>query len=226
MAEKILVIEDESNIADFLRRGLVASGFEVTAAGDGASGLERFRACTPDLIVLDLILPDIDGIDVCREIRSESDVGILILTARDLVGERVRGLDAGADDYISKPFAFEELLARVRSTLRRCAADASGLIQVDDLEVDVERRIVTRSGRRVHLTTREFELLHLLAQSAGKPVSRDYIVQRVWGYDADNESDPAKVYIAYLRRKLNGEDLPDLIETIRGFGYMLKAPEE
>jgi len=218
---KILIIEDEPDVADFVRRGLLHCGFEVEVAHTGRQGLEMAHSNNPDLVVLDLMLPDMDGIDVCRELRGSGDMGIVILTARHLVGERVHGLEAGADDYLPKPFAFEELLARVRAVLRR-SAGKEGIIRVGDLEVDIERRQVRRGNRAITLTTREFELLKLLAENAGKPLRREFIIQRIWGYDFEGETDPLKVYINFLRRKLNAQGEADLIQTLLGFGYVLK----
>jgi len=166
------------------------------------------------------MLPDIDGIDLCRDLRASGDVGILMLTARGMVGERVRGLHAGADDYVPKPFAFEELVARIKAVLRRRSTE--GIIRVADLEINLDRREVRRAGRPIGLTTREFDLLRLLAQNAGKPMRREVILQRLWGDDFEGETDPVKVYINFLRRKLNAEGEPDLIHSLRGFGYVLK----
>jgi two-component system response regulator MprA len=219
---KILIIEDEPDIADFVKRGLLDSGFEAEVAGTGLQGLESARSYPPDLVVLDLILPDMDGIDVCRELRGSGDMGIVILTARHLVGERVHGLEAGADDYLPKPFAFEELLARIRAVLRRRSTAREGIVRVGDLEVDTERRQVRRGSRTIVLTTREFELLKLLAQNAGKPLHREFIIQSIWGYDFEGETDPLKVYINFLRRKLNAQGEADLIQTVLGFGYVLR----
>ena len=219
---KILVIEDDPNVADFVNRGLLHSGFEVTVAGTGFEGMEMAQSCNLDLVVLDLMLPDIDGIDVCRQLRAGSDMGIVILTARGVVGERVRGLEAGADDYLPKPFAFEELLARIRAVMRRRSLQTEGLIRIGDLEIDIEKRQVRRGNRLVELTTREFDLLKLLAQYAGKPLRRDFIIQRVWGYQFEGETDPVKVYINFLRRKLNAGGEADMISSVRGFGYTLK----
>ncbi|MDP3063213.1 MAG: response regulator transcription factor [Chloroflexota bacterium] len=219
---RVLVIEDEPDIADFVKRGLVHHGFEVDVAHTGFQGLEAARTTRPDLVVLDLMLPDVDGIDVCRELRSTGDVGVVILTARHQVGDRVRGLEAGADDYLPKPFAFDELLARIRSVLRRRFAWKENVARVGDLEIDFERRQVRRGTREVALTTREFELLKLLAENAGRPVRRETILLKVWGYDFQGEADPVKVYVNYLRRKLNEGGEPDLIHALRGFGYVLR----
>jgi two-component system, OmpR family, response regulator MprA len=219
---KVLIIEDEPDVADFIRSGLLQSGFQAEVALTGRQGLEAAHSSTPDLVVLDLMLPDIDGIDICREIRNQGDIGIVILTARGLVGERIRGLEAGADDYLAKPFAFDELLARIRSVLRRRSASKEGIIQVGDLSVDTLRREVYRADRLINLTTREFDLLKLLAQNAGKPLLREFIIQRIWGNDFEGGTDPLKVYINFLRRKLNLPKEPDLIHTLQGFGYVLK----
>jgi len=219
---RILIIEDEPDIADLIKRGLVLKGFEVAVASTGNQGLEMAETGYPDLVVLDLMLPDADGIDICRELKAGGDVGIVILTARTVVGERVRGLEAGADDYLPKPFAFEELLARIRAVLRRRSPQAEGIIRLGDLEIDIEKRRVRRGNRTVELTTREFELLKLLAQHAGRPLSREFIIQRVWGYESEGETDPVKVYVNFLRRKLNAQGEKDLIHAVRGFGYSLE----
>jgi len=219
---KVLVIEDDANIADFVQRGLLQKGFDVEVAVTGGQGLEMAKSTSPDLVVLDLILPDMDGIDVCRELRSSGDIGIVILTARHMVGDRVMGLEAGADDYLPKPFAFEELVARIRSVLRRKAALEEDVIRVGDLEIDTKRRQVRRGNRHVELTTREFELLKLLAENAGRPLRREVILERVWGDEFEADTDPVKVYISFLRRKLNSGGEADLIEALRGFGYVLK----
>lgn len=217
---RVLIIEDDRDLAGLVKNGLLQEGFEVQVAHTGMEGIEITRVSAPDLIILDLMLPDIDGIDLCRDLRAGGDVGILILTARGMIGERVRGLQAGADDYVPKPFAFEELVARIHAVLRRRSKD--GTIRVADLEIDLDRREVRRGGRPIELTTREFDLLRLLAQNAGRPMRRETILRRLWGDEFEGETDPVKVYINFLRRKLNASGEPDLIHTLRGFGYVLK----
>jgi len=219
---KVLVIEDDVKIADFVKRGLAQKGFDVEVAFTGVQGLKAAKSTSPDLIVLDLILPDMDGIDVCRELRSSGDIGIVILTARHLIGDRVLGLEAGADDYVPKPFAFEELVARIRSVLRRKKTLTEGIIHVDDLEIDTKRRQVRRANRLVELTTREFELLKLLAENAGRPLRREVIIERIWGDEFEADTDPVKIYISSIRRKLNSGGEADLIHALRGFGYVLR----
>ncbi len=220
---KLLIIEDDANIADFIKRGLAQKGFEVKLAFTGLQGLEAAKSTSPDLVVLDLILPDMDGIDVCRELRAGGDIGIVILTARHLVGDRVLGLEAGADDYLPKPFVFEELVARIRCVLRRKRGLGEDVIRVGDLEVDTKRRQVRRGNRPVELTTREFEILKLLAENAGRPLRREVILERVWGDEFEADTDPVKVYINFLRRKLNSGGEADLIHALRGFGYVLNT---
>lgn len=220
---RVLVVEDEPGIADFLVQGLSAQGFRVSAVSTGGAALETARKESFDLVVLDLMLPDLDGLDVCRELRRNSDLSVIMLTARDLVGEKVKGLAAGADDYLAKPFAFDELLARVRSVLRRRPGWSDPVIRVGDLEVDTVRRQASRGGRLLDLTSREFDLLTLLAQHAGRPLRHEVIFERVWE-DSDAEMDVVKVYINYLRQKLNASGDQDLIESLRGFGYVMKEP--
>lgn len=219
---RVLVVEDEPGIADFLVRGLSAEGFRVSSVSTGGAALEAARKESFDLAVLDLMLPDLDGLDVCRALRQTSDLSVIMLTARDLVGDKVKGLAAGADDYLAKPFAFEELVARVRSVLRRRPEWSDSVIEVGDLEVDTVRRGVSRAGRALDLTVREFDLLCLLAQHAGRPLRHEVIFERVWGQDSDAGLDVVKVYVNYLRQKLNAPGEQDLIESVRGFGYVLK----
>jgi DNA-binding response OmpR family regulator len=219
---KVLIVEDDVNIADFLKRGLAQKGFDARVSFTGLQGLEVAKSFKPDLVILDLILPDVDGIDVCRELRSWGETGIIILTARHMVGDRVLGLEAGADDYLPKPFAFEELVARIRSVLRRKNASLGEIIHISDLVVDTRRRQVHRGSRLVELTTREFDMLRILAEHANRPVRREVIFERIWGDEYEADVDPVKVYIAFLRRKLNAEGEIDLIHALRGYGYVLE----
>ena len=218
----ILVIEDDTDIADFIRRGLIYKGYDVEVAYDGEAGLAAALNNVPDLVLVDLMLPRIDGVEVCRRLRAGGDVPIIILTARDSVSDKIDGLDAGADDYVTKPFAFDELLARVRAALRR-REPVEELIQVGDLSIEPASREVKRAGREIKLTVREFDLLLFLARNVGKVMEHSTIFERVWGYSFDVESDAIKVYVRYLRTKLNAEGESDLIHAVRGVGYMLKA---
>ena len=220
---RVLVVEDEHNIADFIRRGLTYQGYEVEVAHNGEEALCMAQENLPDLVILDLMLPDIDGVEVCQRLRSADDLPIIMLTARDAVSDKVEGLEAGADDYMTKPFEFPELLARVKVALRRRAPSSKDEIKVDDLSVRPASREVSRGSREVNLTAREFELLEYLARHAGQVVTKETLFERVWGYDFDVESDAIKVYISYLRKKLNAQGERDLIHAIRGVGYVLKA---
>ncbi|HXH22801.1 MAG TPA: response regulator transcription factor [Dehalococcoidia bacterium] len=222
MPTRILVIEDEADIASFVRRGLSYKGYEVEVVPDGNSGLTAARERPPDLVLLDLMLPDIDGVEVCRRLRATSDLPIIVLTARDDVSDKIAGLDAGADDYVTKPFVFDELLARIRAALRR-SHRPDELIEVGDLVIHPASREVRRGDRRIDLTPREYDLLEFLARNAGRVLTKEVIFSRVWGYDAEVESDAVKVYVSYLRKKLNATGEPDLIHMVRGVGYMLKA---
>lgn len=219
---RILVIEDEDGIAGFIKRGLILKGYDVDVAVSGEAGLDAFRGVEPDLVVLDLMLPDIDGIEVCQRIRLAGDVPVIMLTALDSVGKKVEGLEAGADDYITKPFAFDELLARIRTALRRRTPHEVE-IRVADLTIRPASREVDRAGRRIELTNREYELLEFLARNAGRVMDKRQIFEKVWGYDFEAESDSIKVYVRYLRRKLNAPGDEDLIHSVRGVGYILKA---
>ncbi|HLH62425.1 MAG TPA: response regulator transcription factor [Ktedonobacteraceae bacterium] len=224
--KRILIVEDEPQIVDLLRRGLGYKGFDVLAAQDGQEALQLFQATPPDLVILDIKLPDIDGYQVCRYMRATGDesLPILMLTAKDELSDKIIGLDSGADDYITKPFAFEELLARIRAGLRRVEAKSRHTAQmiVGDLIIDTAARQVTRGGIPIELTMREYDLLELLAQNVGHVLTKDSIFERIWGYDNEAGLDIIKVYINYLRAKLNVEGKPDIIHTVRGVGYMLK----
>jgi len=219
---RILVVEDEEDIASFIKRGLLLKGYEVAVADDGETALKLFQEQAPDLVLLDLMLPDLDGVEVCRRVRAASDVPVIILTALDSVSHKVEGLEVGADDYVTKPFAFEELIARIRAALRR-KAPASDDIRVGDLTIRPASREVERDGRQIELTNREYELLDYLARNAGKVMDKRIIFEKVWGYDFEVESDAIKVYVSYLRKKLNAAGERDLIHAVRGVGYILKA---
>jgi two-component system response regulator MprA len=225
MAERILVIEDEVQIADLLRRGLLYEGYSVEIASDGEAGLSAARDRPPDLVLLDLMLPGIDGLTVCKRLRSGSDVPILILTAKDAVAHRVAGLDAGADDYVIKPFSFDELLARIRALLRRRQpADASvqEVLHFADLRLNPATHEVHRGDRRIELTAREFELLSFFMQHPRQVLTRDVLYDRIWGYDFGGESNIIEVYVRYLRAKLEDAGEPRLLQTVRGVGYALR----
>ena len=221
---KILVVDDERAVRDSLRRALELQGYEVELAGDGAEALERLAANgQPDAVVLDILMPGIDGLEVCRQIRRRGyGVPVLMLTARDAVGDRVEGLDAGADDYVVKPFALEELLARVRALLRRAAPTTDGVLRFADLELDTGTREVRRGGDKVELTRTEFNLLELFLVNPRQVLTRSIIYERVWGYDFGFASNSLDVYIGYLRRKLEAGGKPRLIHTVRGVGYALR----
>lgn len=223
MSEHILVVEDDPQISDLLRRGLIYEGYSVVVAGDGPTGLTAARDRPPDLVLLDLMLPGMDGLTVCGRLRAASDVPILILTAKDAVPDRIKGLDAGADDYMVKPFSFDELLARVRALLRRRQPQAiQEALRFADLTVNPDTHEVFRGTRRVELTAREFELLLLFVQHPRQVLTRDVLYDRIWGYDFGGESNIIEVYIRYLRSKLEENGAPRLIQTVRGVGYALR----
>ena len=227
---KILVADDEQAVRESLRRSLRFNGYDVVLAEDGEDALEQIRAEQPDLTILDLMMPKLDGLGVCRTLRSSGYGGpILMLTARDGVSDRVAGLDAGADDYLPKPFALEELLARVGSLLRRSrsesrkvAEEPSTTLQFEDLVMDTSTRDVTRAGRPISLTRTEFALLHLLLQNPRHVLARQTILEEVWGYDFPTSGNALEVYIGYLRRKTEAGGESRLIHTVRGVGYVLR----
>ena len=221
--QRILVIEDEQEIANYLRRGLVLEGFQVTMASDGSVGLAAARETPHDLVILDLMLPGIDGLEVSRRLRAASDIPILILTARDAVADRVRGLENGADDYLVKPFAFEELLARIRVQLRRRqAGQQSDVLRFSALTLDTAARELRVGERRAELTAKEYELLELFMRHPNQVLTREVIYDRVWGYDFGGESNIIEVYVRYLRQKLEVGGTPRVIQTVRGAGYILR----
>jgi two-component system, OmpR family, response regulator MprA len=223
---KILVVDDERAVRESLRRALVLQGYEVELASDGAEALARLAADgQPDAVVLDILMPGIDGLEVCRQIRRRGNsVPVLMLTARDAVGDRVEGLDAGADDYLVKPFALEELLARIRALLRRAVPAADGVLHFADLELDTGTREVRRGGDTIELTRTEFNLLELFMLNPRQVLTRSIIFERVWGYDFGFASNSLDVYIGYLRRKTEAAGKARLIHTVRGVGYALREP--
>jgi two-component system, OmpR family, response regulator MprA len=223
---KILVVDDERAVRDALRRALELQGYEVDLAADGEEALSRLAANGhPDAVVLDILMPGIDGLEVCRRIRRSGDsVPVLMLTARDAVGDRVEGLDAGADDYLVKPFALEELLARVRALIRRGTPSLDGVLRFADIELDPATREVRRGGDVIELTRTEFNLLELFMTNPKQVLTRSIIFERVWGYDFGFASNSLDVYIGYLRRKTEAGAKPRLIQTVRGVGYALREP--
>lgn len=226
MREKILVIDDDERIISLLRRSLAFEGYSVDTASNGMEGLKKMMEADPQLIVLDVMMPQLDGWEVCRRVRSAgSNVPILMLTAKDEVSDRVKGLDLGADDYLVKPFALEELLARVRALLRR-RADRSepdtNRLMFEDIVMDLDAREVHRLGHRIELTTKEFELLHLFLLNPKRVLSRDVIMEKIWGYDYSGESNVLEVYIAMLRQKTEEFGGKRIIQTVRGAGYVLR----
>jgi len=221
--QRILIIEDEPEIAGYLRRGLLLEGFQVSVAPDGPAGLALARDTAHDLVVLDLMLPGIDGLEVARRLRAASDIPIIMLTARDAVADRVRGLEHGADDYLVKPFAFEELLARIRVQLRRRqSSQQSEMLRFGPLTLDTAARELRVGERRVELTAKEYELLELFLRHPNQVLTREVIYDRVWGYDFGGESNIIEVYVRYLRQKLEANGEPRVIQTVRGAGYILR----
>jgi DNA-binding response OmpR family regulator len=226
MKKQILVIEDEKHILQFLRRGLMYKGFEVQTATNGEEALKMVSSCKPDLVLLDVMLPDVSGMEVCRSMRytEGGSLPILMLTAKDELTDKIMGLESGADDYITKPFDFEELVARIRAALRRIESTQrlSEKIEVGDLVIDMATHAVWRAGQRIALTRREYDLLELLAQNAGHVLTKERIFERIWGYDNEAGLEVIKVYINTLRAKLNMGKKADLIQSVRGVGYLLK----
>ena len=222
---KILVVDDEPAVRESLRRALQLEGYEVDLAGDGQEALESMRSNGVDAMILDVSMPRLDGLETCRRLRSAgSALPVLMLTARDEVSDRVAGLDAGADDYVVKPFALEELLARLRALLRRAAPTDGDVLRFADLELDPATRDVTRSGDRIELTRTEFSLLELFLRNPRQVLTRSIIFERVWGYDFGFGSNSLDVYIGSLRRKTEQGGKPRLIQTVRGVGYTLREP--
>ena len=221
---KVLVVDDDRAVRDAIDRALRFEGYDVVAAADGQEALDSVAADTPEAIVLDVMMPGVDGLDVCRRLRATGDdTPVLMLTARHAVADRVAGLDAGADDYLVKPFALEELLARLRALLRRTMPSGeSTAMTVADLELDPATRRVRRNGSDIDLTKTEFDLLELLMRNAGLVLTRDVIYERIWGFDFGTSSNSLDVYIGYLRRKTEADGGKRLIQTVRGVGYALR----
>jgi two-component system response regulator MprA len=221
---RILVVDDEPAVRTALRRALEQAGYAVGLAADGAEALAAVAARPPDAVVLDVLMPGVDGLQTCRRLRADGNaVAVLMLTARDAVSDRVAGLDAGADDYLVKPFALEELLARLRALLRRTGTgDEDGRLRVEDLTMDVAAHTVHRGARPIDLTRTEFALLELFMRNPRQVLTRDLIHERIWGYDFGPESNALGVYVGYLRRKIEAGGEPRLIQTVRGVGYALR----
>jgi DNA-binding response OmpR family regulator len=219
---RVLVVEDDSDIADVLRRQLRMEGYDVRVAGDGVVALDEAAVFEPDAVVLDLGLPRLDGVEVTKRLREDGDVPILILTARDGTEARVQGLDSGADDYLVKPFERQELLARIRAMLRRRPPRGSAFLTVGDLKLNPDTREVARGDRTIDLTAREFELLEYLMRNERLVVSREALLEEVWGYAPFSETNTVDVFVSNLRRKLEAGDEPRLLHTVRGAGYVLR----
>ncbi|NMC85184.1 MAG: response regulator transcription factor [Anaerolineaceae bacterium] len=222
MKERVLIIEDDEGISKVLRRALSYEGYQVDSALDGESGLNLNRDNHPDLVLLDWMLPGMDGLEVCRRLREVSTVPILMLTAKEALEDRIHGLDAGADDYMVKPFELDELLARVRALLRRTQVERAPVLSFSDLTLDTSTRQATRKNRVIMLTAKEYDLLELFMRHPRQVLTRELIFDRVWGYDFGGESNVLDVYIRYLRQKLEGQGEPRLIHTVRSVGYVLR----
>jgi two-component system, OmpR family, response regulator MprA len=220
---RVLVVEDDEAIAQVLQRSLRLEGYDVKIAGDGVTALDEAHAFLPDLIILDLGLPRLDGIEVAKRLRESDDVPILVLTARDAVEARVEGLDAGADDYLVKPFERQELLARLRALLRRRPPRGQAALSVGDLRLNPDTHEVSRSDRRIDLTQREFELLEYMMRNERIVISRQRLLDEVWGYDPFSMTNTIEVFVSNLRRKLEADGEPRLLHTIRGAGYVLRV---
>jgi DNA-binding response OmpR family regulator len=221
---RVLVVEDEKQIARYLKEGLEQEGHVVHTASDGATALARARSGSYDLLILDWLLPDVDGLSVCQTLRAEGNrTPIIMLTAKDAVSDRVRGLDSGADDYLTKPFEFDELFARMRAVLRRAEVGAPPQLVVADLSLDPAAHTVTRAGKAIPLTPKEFALLEYLMRHAGQVCTREEILQHVWGYEHDPLTNIVDVYIGYVRRKIDRGFDPPLLRTVVGVGYKLEG---
>ena len=228
--QRVLVVDDDKAVRESLRRSLEFNGYDVSVASDGAEALAGLSAAgpaaAPDVVVMDVMMPRLDGIETTRALRAAgNDVPILVLTARDAVGDRVEGLDAGADDYLTKPFALQELLARLRALLRRATApagEADEVLSFADMSMDLATRDVRRGGRLIELTRTEFTVLEMFLRRPRRVLERSFILEEVWGYDFPTTANSLEVYVGYLRRKTEAEGEPRLIHTVRGVGYVLK----
>ena len=219
---RVLVVDDERSIVDFIRLGLQYEGFQVQTAADGQAALRLISEFKPHVVVLDVMMPKLDGLAVAGAIRGNKDTGVIILSAKDDVEDRIKGLDVGADDYLVKPFDFGELLARIRAVMRRRNPAAGPLLAVHDVSLDEATREVRRDGKVIELSTREFDLLRLLMMHANQVLPRDRILDQVWGYNFFGDANNVEVYIRYLRQKL-GDEKHELIQTVRGVGYRIKT---
>ncbi len=222
MKERILIIEDDEGIVRVLKRALTYEGYLVESALEGEGGLQLAREHRPDLIILDWMLPGMDGLEVCQRLRTLCNAPILMLTAKDTLQDRVQGLDSGADDYMTKPFELEELLARIRALLRRTQMERAPVLSFADLTLDTSTRQATRGNRTIPLTAKEYDLLELFLRHPRQVLTREMIFDRVWGYDFGGESNVLDVYIRYLRQKLESDGEPRLLHTVRGVGYVLR----
>jgi len=218
----VLIVDDEQHIVDFLRMGFEYEGFFVSVAANGPEALRVAIAQQPDIIILDLMLPGMDGFEVTRKLRETSEAAIIMLTARENVDDRVAGLDLGADDYVTKPFAFKELMARTRAVLRRHGKTVGDVLAFHGVTLDRATRVVTRNDTPIELTPREFDLLEFLLMNPRRVLTRDVILARVWGYDYDGDDNIIEVYVRHLREKLH-DNPPQLLQTVRGVGYTLRG---
>jgi two-component system response regulator MprA len=227
LGPQVLVVDDDPQLREALTRALELDDYRVTTASNGVKALEAVTSHRPDVMVLDVMMPYVGGLDVCRTLRSRKDkLPILVLTARDEVGDRVAGLDAGADDYLTKPFALEELRARLRALLRRTTpeeGDETAILEYDDIVLDPAAHTARRGDRPIDLTRTEFSLLELLLRNAGRPLPRETIMDRVWGWESEPTSNSLEVFVGYLRRKTEANGEPRLIHTVRGVGYVLRS---
>ncbi len=228
MPEKILVVEDDSQIARFVELELEHEGYEVKKVDNGYDGLNMLKTNDFDLMLLDIMLPGIDGVEVCREVREFSDLPIIMLTAKSELEDKVKGLDTGADDYLTKPFEIEELLARIRALLRRKKGDVESghILETDSVEVNLDAHTVSRNGEKIELTKKEYDLLVYLIENEGIVVSREKLLNNVWGYDYTGETNIVDVYIRYLRSKIDDPYDKKLIHTVRGVGYVLRSDDD